>query len=283
MQYFFRFLICLLVVISFCLRSAFSEETPEWVKRIELSTEYETDKKPTLYFQTVQPFHQSIDKTHTFFYQPRVSLRGERFTYNLGLGYRTLTDDNLLLGLNVFGDYEDLHEHGRAGMGLEVLGERAEARINGYFGVTSKRVITDTGSSTTYERVADGVDVEFGKPLPALPWIKVYASGFFYNFSKFDDKRGWKTRVEAKLNDMLLLEFYTWDDNKGDQEYGGRLSINIAFDSLSDFKDAFKFSDEPFSAKALEKLTLAPVERDFDITVEKWTESAGFVVEVGRN
>ena len=258
------------------------DSIPDWLKRIELSTQWETDKKPTFYFQTVQPLYQSESKVNTIFIQPRASLRADNLTYNLGVGYRKLTLENLLLGVNIFGDYQDLHEHGRMGIGFEALGQILEARLNGYIGVTTKRVIEDTSSSTTYEKVADGLDFELGAPIPYLPWFKFYSSGFWYDFDKFKDKYGWKNRLEIKPNDAITVEFYTWDDNKGEQEYGGRLRFSLAFDGIADFKEAFKLAEEPFPKKDLSKQTLIPVERNFDIVVEKWSEGLGFQVEIGR-
>jgi len=279
-----KFYLIGLINISFILlgSSAFSQDIPDWVKRIEISAQYETDKHPTFYFQMVQPLYQSEDKINTFFYQPRISLKGGDLTYNLGIGYRKIARDNLLLGVNLFGDYEDLHEHGRLGIGFEALGQILELRLNGYFGVTTKRVVEDSSTSTTYERVADGLDLELGLPIPYLPWLKIYASGFWYDFDKFKDKYGWKTRLEAKLNKAFILEFYTWDDNKGEQEYGGRIRVNMAFDRLSDIKGVFAPAREPFPKKDLREKTLIPVERNFDIVVEKWTETSGITVAVGR-
>ena len=106
--------------------------------------------------------------------------------------------------------------------------------------------------------------------------------GFWYDYKKFSDKIGWKSRLEAKLNEMIRLEFYTWDDNKGEQEFGGRLRFNLAFNGIPSFKEAFKLSDEPFPKKDLSKEILIPVERNFDIVVEKWTESGSVTIEIGR-
>ncbi len=259
-----------------------SKDIPDWLKRIELSGQWESHKNPTFYFETVQPLYQGEDKIDTLFIQPRVSLRSSDLTYNLGVGYRKLVSENLLLGINIFGDYQDLHEHGRIGLGIEALGQVFEARLNSYFGVTPKRIVEDTASSTTYEKVADGLDFELGVPVPYMPWLKVYGSGFWYDFDKFQDKYGWKTRIEATLNKALRLEFYTWDDNKGGEEYGGRLRCHLAFDTLADIRDVFKLAGEPFPKKDLKKRTLIPVERNFDIVVEKWSESAGVTVEIGR-
>lgn len=259
-----------------------ASEIPDWLKRVELASQWETDEKPIFYFQTVQPLYQDVSMYNTVFIQPRISMQSGSTTYNLGVGYRKIISDNLLLGVNLFGDYEDLHEHGRVGLGLEALGQIVEARLNGYFGLTTKRVVESTGTSSTYERVADGLDFELGSPIPYLPWLKVYCSSFWYDFDKFDDKYGWKTRLVADVNDAVTLEFYTWDDNKGEREYGGKLRFSLAFDRLLDIKEAFEFSDEAFSEKDLTEQMLIPVERSFDVTVEKWTEAAGFVVEVGR-
>ena len=88
--------------------------------------------------------------------------------------------------------------------------------------------------------------------------------------------------MEAKLNEYVKLEVYGWDDNKGDTEFGGRLQFNFAFGNPLETIDAFRLSDEPFVRKDLSKEVLIPVEREFDIIVEKYKESGGLVIEAGR-
>lgn len=264
---------------------SFTDEViKEWLDRIELSVQYETHKKPTFYFQTIQPLYQSTDKIDTFFIQPRVSYQDTEVTYNAGLGYRRLLSNDLLLGINFFGDYQDKHHHGRAGIGFEALGQIVEARLNGYFGFTPKREVEQGASTTGFEKAADGTDLELGMPVPYLPWLKIYGSGFWYNFERFGDKYGWKGRLEARLSDAIALEFFTWDDNKGTREYGGRVRFNLLFDKWSDFVNVLKFSATPFPRENLAKKTLIPVERNFNIEVEKWVESAtgGLSFEIHR-
>jgi len=262
----------------------FDPEIPDWLERVSFSFEFESDKHPTFYFETVQPLYQTLDILDTYFIQPRVSLRGGDLTYNLGLGYRKIINPNLLLGVNFFGDYQDLHEHGRAGLGFEALSQLWEARLNGYFGITSKRVVEDSPTSTTYEKIADGLDFELGTPVPYLPWLKVYGSGFWYDFSRFNDKRGWKSRLEAKPTDFLTVDMYVWDDNKGETEYGIKFDTKIPFHgfSLKELCSLFKLAKEPYPEKDLKEYVLIPVERNFDIVVEKWIETAGVSIEVGR-
>lgn len=278
-------LTCLAALMLFHFQPLLSEEqiVPDWVKRINFSAEWETGRHPIFYFETVQPLYQSEDKTRTFFYQPRVSISAGDYTYNFGLGYRRLPSEDFLWGINLFGDYEDLHEHARIGLGYEVLTQRLEARLNSYFGITTKRVVEEDDSASIFESVADGFDFELGTPLPYLPWLKFYTSGFWYDFKESDNKAGWKSRLEAKLSEAVILEFYTWDDNKGAQEFGGKAECRVAFDNFSDFRKIFKLADEPFPKKDLRKAMLIPVERNFDIVVEKWSEGADFIVAIGRS
>ena len=260
-----------------------NEIVKEWLDRVEVSVQYETDQKPRVYFQTVQPLYQDSDKENTVFIQPRVSLQEGDATYNLGSGYRRLVSENLLLGINVFGDYAAEHAHGRVGIGLEAIGQVLEARINSYIGITEQREVDQAVGSTTYERIANGVDYELGSVVPYVPWLKIFGSGFVYDFNNFKDRLGWKSRVEAKLSKSLRLEFYTFDDNKGDQEYGSRLRFNVAFNTFSDIVNGVKFADEPFPQKDLREDTLAPVERNHEIVVERFIRSGGLTIEAGRS
>ena len=283
--FFLIFSLFLFSIYSFAEESSESQSSqPEWLKRIETSVQLETDQKPRIYFQTVQPLYQDVEKENTVFIQPRMSQQNNVYTYNVGFGYRKLASDNLLLGINVFGDYRKQNSHGRTGIGLEALGQALEARINSYIGVTEQREVLQASSSTTLERVANGLDYELGTAIPYMPWLKAYGSGFWYDFNNSSDKKGWKSRLEARLNDSLRLEFFTWDDNKGEQEFGSRLRFNLAFNVFADILGAFKFSQEPFPQKDLREEMLIPVERHHEIVVEKFIRtSAGLTIEAGRS
>ncbi len=277
---------CVFIIAIQISSVVFASEEPDWLKRISLNAEIETDKQPTYYFESVQPLHQSPDKVSTYFIQPRVSIRGGDFRYNLGVGYRHLFSDNWLLGANVFGDYEDLHEHARAGLGFEALSHKIEARLNGYFGgLTTARIVEEQdGVASNFEQVADGLDFEAGTPIPYMPWLKIYGSGFFYDFHKTNDKFGWKSRLEARPTSWSVIDLYVWDDNKGETELGGKVELRIPFDKWSDIKEAFRVSKAPYVKKDLAESALIPVERNFDIVVEKWSETptGNVSVSIGR-
>jgi len=276
-------ILALVVVFSLAVFS-YAQEIPEWLKRTEFSFQYESDQKPTFFLQMVQPIYQSWDKVDTWFIQPRISYKSTSSTYNLGLGYRRLYSPALILGANVFGDYEARDEHARAGIGLEALGKRMEARLNGYFGLTSKREVESDSTFSTYERIADGADFEIGTPVPYFPWLKVYASKFWYDYKKSSDRNGWKTRLEARPLEGLCIEGYLWDDNKGEAEYGTELRFKIAFAdfTLSSFLEGIKPSIEPYPERDLEEMLLEPVKREYEIVLEKWTEKANADIEIYR-
>lgn len=257
---------------------------PDWLKRINYGIIIETDLKPRIYLETVQPLYQTVDKIHTFFTHDRISIQDERGTYSVGFGYRRLMfNDNLLAGINNFFDFQDLHKHYRTGLGLEAITKYLEFRTNSYFALSPKRLVEEDSVSKTYEKAVSGGDVELGGPLPYLPWFKFFGSYYRYDYRKFKDKRGWKLRGELKPLKFITLNLETYDDNKGKQAYRMDARFNLSFDSftLKSILSAFGLNKEPFPEVDLKERTLDRVERNFNIEVEKYREAGGAVLEVG--
>jgi len=268
----------------------FSEEekpgSPKgWMKRLDYSVEIETDKRPQFYFETVQPLRVVKEGRRNFFVQPRISQQESHLKYSFGLGTRWLTmDDELITGINTFFDYQDLNRHYRGGLGLEALGKRAEARANYYVGASSKRLVQETASSATYEKAVDGFDVEAGSPLPFFPWVKLFGSYYFYDYKFSDDVEGWKLRGELKPLDFLTVDLILDDDNKDDIDYGLKTALRIPFEDFNFAKLRQNVSPkkEMFQEYDLKTRMLDPVEREFDIEVERYMEVGGIVVAIGR-
>jgi len=234
--------------------------------------------------ETVQPLYQTEDRTHTFFTHDRISVQDERGTYSFGLGYRRLLlNENLLVGINNFFDFQDLHKHYRTDVGLEAITKYLEFRTNSYFALSPKRLVAEDSVSQTYEKVVNGGDVELGGPIPYLPWWKIFGSYYRYDYRKFKDKQGWRLRSEIKPFKYITFNLETYDDNKGKREYLMDTRFNLVFDSLTSksILSAFGFNKEPFAEVDLKKRTLDRVERNFNIEVEKWRESGGAIFEVG--
>ena len=261
------------------------KEIPEWLKRTDYGIAIETDQKPRIYAETVQPLYQSEDKVNTFFTHDRITVLDERCTYSGGLGYRKLMSDGKLLGgINSFFDYQDLNKHYRTGIGLEAITNTWEFRSNSYIGLSPKRIVEDTATSTTYEKAVDGIDMELGAPVPHLPWLKLFAQYYYYDYEKFKDMKGSKLRAEIKPFKFLVCNLETYDDTKGDREYRMDARFSLAFDNftLKSLKEALKPDQKAYPEMDLKKRTLDRVERNFNIQVEKWKEVAGMTIEVGR-
>jgi len=260
----------------------------DWLKRTTIGAIIESDQKPRYYIETVQPFYQSAGKKDTVFTHIRVSEQDEYGTYSAGVGYRRLLfDDNLMAGINTFFDYQDPHQHYQQGVGLEAIGKFAELRANGYFGLSPARKVDEPG---TYEKARDGFDVEFGVPVPYIPWMKVFGSCYWYDFREGPDVEGWRSRAELKPLSFLTINLETYDDNKGSQEWRGDIRLALWVDSFAP-KDIFAALASSFKTALpevdMKERTLDRVERQFKIVVERWSETAtggvgGFSVQVGR-
>ncbi|MBW2560399.1 MAG: inverse autotransporter beta domain-containing protein [Deltaproteobacteria bacterium] len=258
----------------------------DWLKRTTIGAILESDQKPRYYIETVQPFYQSAGKKHTVFTHIRISGQDDYGTYSAGVGYRRLLFNNSLMAwINTFFDYQDPHQHYRQGVGLEAIGTSAELRANGYFGLSPARKVAEPG---TYEKARDGFDVELGVPVPYLPWMKVFGSLYWYDFKEGPDVEGWKGRAQLKPLDFLTINLETYDDNKGSQEWRSDVRLTLWVDSFApkDILAALTSSfRETLPEVDMKERTLDRVERNFQITVEKWSDgggTGGFSVQVGR-
>lgn len=259
---------------------------PDWLKRTTVGAIIESDQKLRYYIETVQPFYQSAGKKDTVFTHIRISEQDAYGTYSAGVGYRRLLfNNNLMAGINTFFDYQDPNQHYQQGVGLEAIGTFAELRANGYFGLSPARKVAEPG---TYEQARDGFDVEFGVPVPYLPWMKVFGSCYWYDFKKGPDMEGWRSRAEIKPLSFMTLNLETYDDNKGPQEWRADVRVTLWVESFAP-KDIFAALASSFKTVLPEvdmrERTLDRVERQFKVVVEKWSDgggTGGFSVQVGR-
>lgn len=260
---------------------------PEWIKRTSYAIELENDQKLKYYFETVQPLWETNDGCKVLFNHSRISLKDSRPTYNIGLGLRELLNDNLLLGGNIFYDYQDLHKHSRLGVGGEYITQDLEARVNGYLRIVNERIVSENDTEKTIEKVANGFDAELGGPLPFFKILSVYGGGYWYLFDHFQNKYGWKIRSELKPNNCTRFTAELYNDTKrGGMSYSLEGAINLEFtsfalrDILADLREVKKV----YAKLDLKEKMLDRVVRDFDITVvtTKEDKTTGLTVEAGR-
>lgn len=263
-----------------------SANIPDWLKRTDYGLIAETDQKPRFYFETVQPLYQTEDKQDTLFIQPRVSFQDEFFSSNLGVGYRKLlTDNSVLMGTNVFFDFEDEHKHYRTGVGFELYYKLIESRFNTYIGLSPRRLINKVGSQTEYEKAVDGLDWEIGGPVPYIRNTKLFAGGYWYNYEEFDNKHGWKVRAELIPIDFFIVNVTTFDDNKGDiaVNVDARVTLKFGGDAEDIGHKTIGLMDQAFESEVDHSdRTLDRVERNNDIEVERYVETVSATIEIKR-
>lgn len=273
---------------SFAAETSPDSQIPDWIKRTNFSVQAESDTKTKYFIETIQPLLGTQDADTVLFTQARAAARGNRGIYNLGAGARKILNESLLVGVNTFYDYQDYHQHHRAGVGFEMITERGlEGRINTYFRVSDIRQIEENAGGQNFEKVANGLDWEFGGPVPHLSLLKLYAGGYWYSFERFTDKCGWKARAEYNPVKYSRLMLEMFDDNKRGKlgcRVEGTLTFAFTSFALKDILNDLKATEEMFPKIDLRDKMLDRVVRDFDITVISSTKTTkGLVVEGGRS
>ena len=99
--------------------------------------------------------------------------KNENFSIlSAGVGYRAINpQEDLMLGINGFIDYELEDDHQRASIGIEASSKNLQINANRYFplsGYRSTELLESTTSVIT-AKPADGYDIRFSTPLPFFP------------------------------------------------------------------------------------------------------------------
>lgn len=108
---------------------------------------------------------------HFLFNQSSVSYYDTRGTLNVGLGHRYLNpSETVLLGSNVFVDYEAESGHRRASLGIEALSaSHLQFRANYYRALSSETLFDGV-----YETALHGRDLKLTYPLPFFLHADIY-------------------------------------------------------------------------------------------------------------
>jgi hypothetical protein len=141
----------------------------------------------------------------------------ERYTGNLGLGKRILSDDkSIITGFNTFLDRDD-NGNTRASLGGELKGAVLELTSNYYKGI----------GNGTDEKVLDGYDFQLTSQLPYLHWANVFINSYKWKGVDRDDLEGLKYGSEIHLSSNLNLELaYDDKDKEGlDDDWYAKIAL----------------------------------------------------------
>ena len=179
------------------------------VKYLDLNLGVQENLKPTISFTNVNSIREYGN--NFLFNQNSLSLHDEDQTINIGLGHRSLVNnDKVILGLNLFFDYSFDDAHQRNGAGIEVISSVFDLRSNLYDATSG----IENVSSTTTEEALDGWDSRLDYHLPVQINARIFAGIFdFENAAGSFDIEGEKYGLNI-ISDRIDFEIGYVDDNR---------------------------------------------------------------------
>jgi len=220
----------------------------QYFPTVELNFGAQGGSKPSGGLLVVAPLSDPDDIFNTYFTQGSVFYEDNRTTLNLGLGYRKLSDNKMLLtGINAFYDHEFPYDHGRTSIGFEARTTVWEINANKYWATTKWK----TGKNGLEERALDGYDIEAGVPLPYMNWATVFVKNFRWDaVDGGDDAKGNDLQLRAYIPGITGLEIQAgrtfFSDSSGtDENY-----INIFYNVTQLFADKPRYNHQWISKDA---------------------------------
>jgi hypothetical protein len=215
------------------------------------------------------------DEQRNIYLDPQAAYGSDGQWYaDLGLGYRWIQNDAAILGGYVYASRTQAAKQSSfwiANPGLEALGSRWDARINGYIPINGRsdevgrfefiqsRQFVFSGHAkqllTTYirgnetQQIGDGVDAKVAYQLfPHVP-LKGYLGGYFFDIPNSDNVRGGAAGLEYWMDrNVKIFANYTYDNLQHGTVVGG---LAVSFGGV----------DEPRADPSLSERLTDPVER----------------------
>ena len=158
------------------------------------------------------------------FGQGGLVIRDEKEGANIGLGYRFMAQQDLLLGVNAFYDYLSDPDVGRWSVGAEARSSWLDLYANWYQGTGDDR----EGDTLYYS--PDGWDIEVAAHLPDTPWIEAAASYYTWDGERGqDDLEGQRYRLSFKPSTLVGIGFEYDSPDEGDGSWGVEFDLNYQF------------------------------------------------------
>ena len=249
--------------------SLLSENTR--VKYLDLNIGVQEHLKPTISLTNVNMISEYGNSA--IFNQNSLNLHNNDQTINVGMGHRTLlNDDKVILGLNIFFDYAFDDSHQRNGAGLEVISSVFDLRSNIYDATSGIETIS-TGKN---EEAMDGWDARLDYHLPINANARLFAGLFeFENAAGSFEVEGEKYGLNIISNNLDLEIGYIDDNKTGDGSFAN-LSYVIPLGSNESFSNN---SSNYFEYVSVADRMYEPVKRENKIKVVTTTlnvKASGF-------
>jgi hypothetical protein len=234
------------------------------------------DNKPQFTIMTVRPIsvHPGKDAWFVQLQLSNTQIRSQsRLTTNIGLGYRTLSDNKKsMIGGNVFVDYDE-EGNSRYSLGFEFRTTVFEILINHYEAISGQKTV-----GNFKERALDGNDMSINGQIPYLPWAKINL--MHYEWKKVNNSKnskGDKLSLDLLLTPNVVLELGVDDNNIQKKDNFAKLSFVFPPREGPSASTDF-IADEAFPGGDMSSQLLSKVKRSNKITLE----SEGVGVTISR-
>ena len=231
------------------------------VKYLDLNLGVQEHFKPTISLTNVNMISEYGNSA--IFNQNSLNLHNDDQTINLGIGHRTLLNDNkVLFGLNVFFDYAFDDSHQRNGAGIEVISSVFDLRSNIYDSSSGIQIV----SAGVTEEAMDGWDARLDYHLPIDANARIFAGLFeFENGAGSFEVEGEKYGLNL-IGSNIDLEVGYIDDNKtGDGTFANISYVIPLNEDTKPFNNTYGY----INYVSVEDRMYEPVKRENKIRVTK--------------
>ena len=241
------------------------------VKYLDLNLGVQEHFKPTISLTNVNMISEYGNSA--IFNQNSLNLHNNDQTINLGIGHRTLlNDDKVIFGLNLFFDYAFDDSHQRNGAGLEFISSVFDVRSNIYDATSGIEAV----SSSRDEEAMDGWDMRLDYHLPIKTNARIFAGLFeFENAAGSYELEGEKYGFNIISKNFDLEVGYIDDNKTGD---GSFANLNFIM-PLGDYSSFSNNSSNYFEYTSVAERLYEPVKRENKIRVVSTTlnvQASGF-------
>jgi hypothetical protein len=176
----------------------------------------------------------SGDRLRHIYFNPAIAYGSDNQGYaDLGLGHRWIHNNKTLLGVYLFGGYTRSEHHAHlwvANPGIEAMGRRWDAHLNGYLSMGDRNyhyqdgyddVYVPTGHQLQARRqltndvfhTGNGLDLKLGYQLVPYVPLRGYIGGYYFHAKEVNNIGGGALGLEYWLDDHIKsFVHYTYDN-----------------------------------------------------------------------
>ena len=237
----------------------------ENLKYFDISLDIQENEKPTIEIQSVSKIKEDDDSA--FFNQTNLSSYAGETTINLGLGKRKLyKNETIMLGSNVFVDYQFDESHLRNGLGIEAISSVFDLRGN-YYNAISGFKATDEGR----EKALDGYDIQLNYHVTGKNNTDLYLQTFEWeNPNSTYKEKGEKFGFVSQIGNLNLNLGYV-NDNKNNDGFFAGVKLVVPLGNTNEKQPEEK--KEPLQYVSVREKLYIPVKRENRIRVVKISKS----------